>query len=138
MTSDLNPTDLIIVSDDDSGHGVEVHIPDTPQSDDLKYQVQKELEKLDSSLDSAMDAVLMTLNINPQQSKDTDLTSGTICYFSGGFVLPKDTDLTSRPLCYFSGGFVLPGLPVSCRCQQSLARGEGEPVQGERDEVHNE
>ena len=126
MTSDLNPTDLevlqpppvIIVSDDDSGDGVEVHIPDTPQSDDLKYQVQKELEKLDSSLDSAMDAVLMTLNINPQQSKDTDLTSGTICYFSGGFVLP--------------------GPPVSCRCQQSLARGGGEPVQGERDEVHNE
>ena len=80
MTSDLNPSDLIIVSDDDSGHGMEVHIPDTPQSDDLKYQVQKELEKLDSSLDSAMDAVLMSLNINPQQSKDTDLSSRPPCY----------------------------------------------------------
>merc|ERR1711988_1302662 len=40
VTSDLNPTDLevlqpppvIIVSGDDSGDGVEVHIPDTPQS----------------------------------------------------------------------------------------------------------
>ena len=124
-SSDLNPTDLevlqqteipvIIVSNDDSGQGVEVHIPDTPPSgnSDLKALVQKELEILDCAPNCAIDTVLKTLNIDSQQSKDSDLTSRGPFYFPGGFVLPRPA--------------------VSCRCQQSLARGGGEPVLGERD-----
>lgn len=102
----------IIVSDHDTGHGVEEHIPvrtfnpDTPESDNsssagdlfqdvLQEQVHTELTELTTLDPEALDKILENFHLNSPQSENQSsnlitLTSHPPYYFAGGFVMSEE------------------------------------------------